>query len=297
MLYNTLHVYDKRIDAYTYEILAVSAWLVLFAMIFDMLDGFARQDLSMPQAMHGIQMDSLADMVPLSGRARPLSWPVMAHSLRVEMRPFQYLSSCLVILRNITSACAASRLAYLHTSMPCSDEKKSGEKFSGLSFSGRGAAICSLVIFYGSEEGEISQIVFDTSFLCGDTRPAYGEQHPPISCRPLATCPYAANKKGFLFSFVILYSEELLSPFLVYVQVVNIYVASGPVVLFIRKLGLFPEASTPKYSRTIKQIKLIKGGIGSCGISRQLRRSGDLSGVAPGENSATGGIYPDGHVP
>lgn len=234
MLY-TLHVYDKRIDAYTYEILAVSAWLVLFAMIFDMLDGFAAR-LFNAASMHGIQMDSLADMVTF-GVAPAVIVAVMAHSLRVEMRPFQYFlvwGFCAIYI-----GCAASRLATYNVHAML--EKKSGEKFSGLPSPGAAAAICSLVIFYGSEEGEISQIVSILPFYAA-----------VLGVLMVSSIPYLhagrwlmsvrRNRKRLFVLFVILIAMYF-SPFLVVVLVVNIYVASGPVVLFIRKLGLFPEAA------------------------------------------------------
>lgn len=234
MLY-TLHVYDQRIVADTYDILAVSAWLILFAMVFDMLDGFAAR-LFNAASMHGIQMDSLADMVTF-GVAPAVIVAVMAHSLRAEMRPFQYFlvwGFCAIYI-----GCAASRLATYNVHAML--EKKSGEKFSGLPSPGAAAAICSLVIFYGSENGEISQIVSILPFYAA-----------VLGLLMVSSIPYLhagrwlmsvrRNRKRLFVLFVILIALYA-SPFLVMVLVINIYVASGPVVLVIRKLGLFPEAS------------------------------------------------------
>ena len=60
----TLLVYDTAMatEMGVEEIFAVSAWLILFAMFFDAFDGLAARVLN-ATSMHGIQMDSLADMV------------------------------------------------------------------------------------------------------------------------------------------------------------------------------------------------------------------------------------------
>ena len=232
MLY-TLHVYDNRIIADTYDILAVSAWLILFAMIFDMLDGFAAR-LFNAASMHGIQMDSLADMVTF-GVAPAVIVAVMAHSLRAEMRPFQYFlvwGFCAIYI-----GCAASRLATYNVHAML--EKKSGEKFSGLPSPGAAAAICSLVIFYASKSGEITQIVLILPFYAAI-----------LGILMVSSIPYMhagrwlmsvrRNKKRLFVLFVVLIAMYY-SPFLVLVLAVNIYVASGPFTIVARKLGLFPQ--------------------------------------------------------
>ncbi|MFA7185582.1 MAG: CDP-alcohol phosphatidyltransferase family protein [Victivallales bacterium] len=232
MLY-TLHVYDNRIIADTYDILAVSAWLILFAMIFDMLDGFAAR-LFNAASMHGIQMDSLADMVTF-GVAPAVIVAVMAHSLRAEMRPFQYFlvwGFCAIYI-----GCAASRLATYNVHAML--EKKSGEKFSGLPSPGAAAAICSLVIFYASKSGEITQIVLILPFYAAI-----------LGILMVSSIPYMhagrwlmsvrRNKKRLFILFVVLIAMYY-SPFLVLVLAVNIYVASGPFTIVARKLGLVPQ--------------------------------------------------------
>ena len=56
----TLRAYEGRdLDL---GIFAVSAWVILCAMIFDALDGFAARIFN-AASMHGVQKDSLADMV------------------------------------------------------------------------------------------------------------------------------------------------------------------------------------------------------------------------------------------
>lgn len=83
---NTLRVYevmtssDGSIDSA--EILAMSAFMILFAMVFDAFDGFAARILN-AASMHGIQMDSLADMVTF-GVAPATLIVVMTHSLEFQ---------------------------------------------------------------------------------------------------------------------------------------------------------------------------------------------------------------------
>jgi CDP-diacylglycerol--serine O-phosphatidyltransferase len=86
----TLLVYDTALSAEKgiEEILAVSAWMILFAMVFDALDGFAARIFN-AASLHGVQMDSLADMVTF-GVAPATLVAVMAHSMH-EYRPHQFL--------------------------------------------------------------------------------------------------------------------------------------------------------------------------------------------------------------
>ena len=64
----------------TPAIFAMSAWVIMFAMVFDALDGFAAR-LFDASSMHGIQMDSLADMVTF-GVAPATVVAILTHKLR-----------------------------------------------------------------------------------------------------------------------------------------------------------------------------------------------------------------------
>ena len=146
----TLQVYES--PKLPEAVLATSAWIILFAMIFDALDGFAARIFN-AASLHGLQMDSLADMVTF-GVAPVVVVAVMAHSLR-EMSPYQYFVVC--ALCSLYIGCAALRLATYNVHAIL--EKKNGDKFSGLPSPGAAAGICSLVILYGTKEDEIRQIV------------------------------------------------------------------------------------------------------------------------------------------
>jgi CDP-diacylglycerol--serine O-phosphatidyltransferase len=147
----TLQAYDHPRDV-TPQVLALSAWIILGAMLFDMLDGFAAR-LFNAASMHGMQMDSLADMVTF-GLAPAVVVAVMAHRIR-ELHSMQYYlvwGLCAVYL-----GCAALRLATYNVHAIL--EKKSSDKFTGLPSPGAAAAVCSMVIFYSEWRVEIRQIV------------------------------------------------------------------------------------------------------------------------------------------
>jgi CDP-diacylglycerol--serine O-phosphatidyltransferase len=151
----TLRVYDP--NQIPENVLAVSAGIILCAMIFDALDGFAARIFN-AASMHGVQMDSLADMVTF-GIAPAVVVSVMAHKLRPgifpEMQSYQYYFIWAVCATYI--GCAASRLATYNVHAIL--EKKSGDKFAGLPSPGAAAAICGLVIYYSAHSGEHMRIV------------------------------------------------------------------------------------------------------------------------------------------
>lgn len=146
----TLQVYEKMMyrDGSTglEKIFAVSALMILGAMVFDAFDGYAARLLN-AASIHGIQMDSLADMTTF-GVAPATVVAVMAHALN-PLRPRQFMlvwCLCAVYL-----GCAALRLAKYNVHAML--EKKSSEKFSGLPSPGAAAALCSIILYYAWEGG------------------------------------------------------------------------------------------------------------------------------------------------
>lgn len=229
-----LHVYDS--PKMPEDVLAISAWVVLFAMVFDVLDGFAARILN-AASIHGLQMDSLSDMVTF-GMAPAVIVAVAAHSMR-EMKPYQYFivwAFCAIYI-----GCAASRLAdyNVHAML----EKKNTAKFKGLPSPGAAAGICSLVIFYSSKHGEIQQIL--------TILPIYAAL---LGLLMVSNVPYThigkwllsvrRNKKRLFVLFVVLVSM-LYWPVLVLVLVINIYILSGAVLYFAEKAGLITLPAEP----------------------------------------------------
>ncbi|MFA6294673.1 MAG: CDP-alcohol phosphatidyltransferase family protein, partial [Victivallales bacterium] len=129
--------------------------------VFDALDGFAARIFN-AASMHGMQMDSLADMVTF-GVAPAVIVAVMAHHLREHLKPIDYYivwGLCAVYL-----GCAASRLATYNVHAIL--EKKKTEGFTGLPSPGAAAGICSLVIYYCMKEGELNHILAILPFYAG----------------------------------------------------------------------------------------------------------------------------------
>ena len=135
----TLRAYEGRdLDI---GIFAISAWVILCAMVFDALDGFAARIFN-AASMHGVQMDSLADMVTF-GVAPATLVAIFAHKLRGTLLPNQEL--VIYLLCSVYLGGAALRLATYN--VHAIFEKKSDDKFSGLPSPGAAAAICSIVLF------------------------------------------------------------------------------------------------------------------------------------------------------
>ncbi len=151
----TLRVYERSCESSNLAIFAFGAWMILFAMVFDALDGFAARIFN-AASMHGIQMDSLADMVTF-GVAPATVVAIMTHSLRETMNPSQELM--VYFLCSVYLGCAALRLATYNVHAILN--KKSGDKFSGLPSPGAAAAICSVVLFAQQHAAaDFSRLVF-----------------------------------------------------------------------------------------------------------------------------------------
>lgn len=128
-------------------IFASCAWLILGAMIFDALDGWSARKLK-ATSLHGIQMDSLADMVTF-GVAPAVVVAISAHINALSGKGHYIADGFLRYDRlvwlscGIYMACAACRLALYN--VHAIEEKKS-ENFSGIPSPGAAAAVCSVII-------------------------------------------------------------------------------------------------------------------------------------------------------
>ncbi len=221
----TLQVYDSARGVM--DVFATSAWIIIFAMIFDALDGFAARIFN-AASMHGLQMDSLADMVTF-GTAPAVIVAILAHCLKI-MTPLQNViiyAFCAVYL-----GCAALRLATYNVHAILG--KKSENKFTGLPTPGAAAAVCSLVIFYNNYSGSIRHL----SIML----PIYAAV---LGLLMVSNIPYLHVGK-WLFS--MRHNRKRLTSFLAILVfiivfrsaavaiVVNIYIFSGPVMAIYRKI-------------------------------------------------------------
>lgn len=199
------------------EILATSAWLVCGAMIFDLLDGWTARMLN-AMSMHGMQMDSLADMVTF-GVAPAVMVAVMADVNEVTM-PYQLVW----ILSAGYLACVALRLA-LYNVLALTQEGHSDE-FHGLPSPGAAAAVCSLIILSRSDEFGFA--------LLAQLLPLYAGLLGLLMVSPI---PYPhighwlGSRRKWQFKVLGLIAFALLfawSPHVVAAVLINGYVISGP---------------------------------------------------------------------
>lgn len=215
----SFHAYTVDI-AIAPKILAFSACIVLVAMIFDALDGFVAR-LFNAASMHGMQMDSLADMVTF-GVTPAVIVSVMAHRLGNLVGNSYYF---VWIMCAMYLGCAALRLATYNVHAML--EKKSSESFSGLPSPGAAAAICSLIIFFSYAEAEHDFILYYlpiyTGFLGLLMVSHVKYQHMGkwlVSCK--------RNKRRFVALLLFLIVLYMYPPETAVIAV-NAYVLLGPV--------------------------------------------------------------------
>ena len=243
---NTLHVYDKTGSA-PEAVFAFSAWLILAAMIFDALDGFAARIFN-AASMHGVQMDSLADMVTF-GVAPAVVVAAIGHKYSADI-PYHY--NYVWIACGIYLGCAALRLATYNVHAIL--EHKSDGKFYGLPSPGGAAAICSLVLLFSLKPGELKQILpflpIYTGFLgflmVSNVRYVHIGKWIQASKR---------NKWRIIVIVLVLASliwqpisqfwrketADIWFPQFIVVAIINLYVLSGPVTAVLIKLKLLKD--------------------------------------------------------
>ncbi len=221
---NTLNAYRPAANERIPELLAVSAWWIICAMIFDMLDGWTARRLNV-SSRHGMQMDSLADMVTF-GVAPAVIVAVMAHTNAITYLPYRWAW----VFSAIYLGCTASRLA-LYNVMAL--ENTSSDSFQGLPSPGGAAAVCSFVILY-SKYSNHAILTTIAGYI-----PIYAAIIGLLMVSPL---PYAhlghwlgskrQNKLKILavIVFFILFSNN---PQVVAAIASTLYVFSGPIVYLI----------------------------------------------------------------
>jgi CDP-diacylglycerol---serine O-phosphatidyltransferase len=224
----TLNAYLEYKETGMLNVYAVSAWIILCAMIFDALDGFAARIFN-AASMHGLQMDSLADMVTF-GVAPAVMVAIMAHCLK-EMRQSQYL--IVWVLCAVYMGCAALRLATYNVHAML--EKKSGDKFSGLPSPGAAAGICSTVIFYSTiYKGNLQPLawllpvyaaILGLLMVSNITYPHVGRWLQSVRRNPRSLL--------LLLTFLVLVTIFRVTAIAV---VVNLYIFSGPIIAVFKKL-------------------------------------------------------------
>ena len=237
---NTLQAYYHIGDPKNIiNVMVVSSWIIIFAMVFDALDGFAARIFN-AASMHGIQMDSLADMVTF-GVAPAVIAAILTHCLKEEMSRFQNI--LVYCCCSIYLGCAALRLATYNVHAIL--EKKSGEKFTGLPSPGAAAAICSLMMFYANFSGPVKYLAV--------IAPVYAAA---VGLLMVSNIPYQhigkwlfsvrRSKRRMVVLVLVIVFIALFKSSAIFI-LVNIYIFSGPVMaILIRIKNLFTDKVFPK---------------------------------------------------
>ncbi len=162
----TLRVYElAREPEQAATVYMTSAFIILFAMVFDALDGFVARLLN-ASSVYGVEMDSLSDMVTF-GLAPATIVAIMTHTMRMttDLPHGVFQEIVVYCLCCVYIGGAALRLARynIHALMPEKAEKNMSKNyFSGLPSPGAAAAICSIVIFAkdaGTLPGEYNRFI------------------------------------------------------------------------------------------------------------------------------------------
>ncbi|UDQ97012.1 CDP-alcohol phosphatidyltransferase family protein [Lentisphaerota bacterium WC36G] len=230
-----LGVYGKSSENNSFNYLAIAAVIILLAMIFDALDGFAAR-LFNATSMHGMQMDSLADMVTF-GVAPSVLVAILAHRLN-EINHLQELPvlfiwfGCAMYL-----GCAALRLATYN--VHALQEKKSSDTFYGLPSPGAASAVCIAVIFlvhdYSDNLVELAnKLTYTMPFYAGVLGLLMTSKIKYIHVgKYLANLK--RNKVQMILVFVIL-ALIIYKPVITLLIVINLYICSGPVMVLFNSL-------------------------------------------------------------
>ena len=147
------------------NIFYAASWVIFFAMIFDVFDGLAARLLN-AASLHGIQMDSLSDMVTFG--VTPAIMTALFAECSFDWEPGTYWRIGIYLLCSIYLGGAALRLATynVHATLKT---KSASDRFSGLPSPGAAAALCVAVRYlksrFGSDEAVLKLVGRNLPFL------------------------------------------------------------------------------------------------------------------------------------
>lgn len=232
-------------------IFATCAWVIIGAMIFDALDGWSARKLN-ATSLHGVEMDSLADMVTF-GVAPAVLVYVYAHvNVFLEVSVFKghgFLrhDRLVWIAAAVYMGCAALRLALYNVKAmedrnKEKEEKEKDEGFTGMPSPGAAAAVCSIVIM-GTSAIDLPHWVM-TIFL-----PMYtaflgllmvSNIPYPHMAKWLVSPKNRSRKMLVLLAVLILCVQESIrfggGPKITAAGFITAYVLSGPMLFLMRKI-------------------------------------------------------------
>ena len=130
------------------HLFVICSVLIFSAMIFDVFDGFAARLLN-AVSLHGIQMDSLSDMVTFGMTPAVLVAAASRCFFNWDMTVYQHIY--VYLLCSVYIGGAALRLATYNVNATL--KTKSSDNFSGLPSPGGAAAICVAIFFLYANGG------------------------------------------------------------------------------------------------------------------------------------------------
>lgn len=218
------------------QLFAVSAWWIICAMMFDMMDGWTARALD-ARSDRGIQLDSLADMVTF-GVAPAVIVAVMAHTNQIDQIPYRWVwGLCAVYL-----GCTTSRLS-LYNVLAMNGAGSGAGTFRGLPSPGAAAGVCSLIILYSHPQYANRFVVF------AELLPFYAALLGLLMVSPI---PYAhiahwlGNKRKNKLKILLLIIFFMLfawNPRLVAAVAIHAYVISGPLTMVYRRCARLVQPS------------------------------------------------------
>jgi CDP-diacylglycerol--serine O-phosphatidyltransferase len=219
-------------------IFVICSIMIFSAMIFDVFDGFAARLLN-AVSLHGIQMDSLSDMVTFGVTPAVMVAAASRCFFGWEMTIWQHIY--VYVLCSIYIGGAALRLATYNVNATL--QTKSSDNFSGLPSPGGAAAVCVAIFFLnangGAGEGEFSEKILS---MAAWILPAYSAV---LGLLMNSTIPYIHAGKWFMS---IRRNRKKLPLVIFMIAVVAVfrvngltfltiaYLLSGPVMLFFEKV-------------------------------------------------------------
>ncbi len=244
-----LRAYEGSTPEESLPVFYTSAVIICCAMVFDSLDGLAARIFN-AASMHGVQMDSLADMVTF-GVAPATLVAVMTHSLRAPSNIGRTEEVLIYLLCSVYVGCAALRLATYNVHAIL--EKKSSDKFSGLPSPGAAAGVCVVVAYAWNSDIDLTRYAV--------VLPAYAAFLGLLMVSPIPythagkwICSVRRNRKRLIvLTAMVLIAAFFRIPGIA--AIVTLYIFAGPVLALCRLVCRkgHPKPEEPVPAGTVKR--------------------------------------------
>ncbi len=244
-----LRAYEGSTPEESLPIFYTCAVIICCAMVFDSLDGLAARIFN-AASMHGVQMDSLADMVTF-GVAPATLVAVMTHSLRAPSNIGRTEEVLIYLLCSVYVGCAALRLATYNVHAIL--EKKSSDKFSGLPSPGAAAGVCVVVAYAWNSDIDLTKYAV--------ALPAYAAFLGLLMVSPIPythagkwICSVRRNRKRLIvLTAMVLIAAFFRIPGIA--AIVTLYIFAGPVLALWRLICRkgHPKQEKPVPAGTVKR--------------------------------------------